>query len=144
MMGLPLRLARDIRDAVARPVALVLALLLVGGTASLVAFFPKEGTAATPAAATAASAAPVSGDARAQVESAWAQQPRVDLGVPADGASVIVVKFNDYMCPMCRIKEAEYKPVLDRFAKSDPGSAPLTDMMFTVADGREPVSLGCT
>jgi len=125
MMALPLRLARDIRDAVARPVALVLALLLVGGTASLVAFFPKEGTAATQAAATAASAAPVSGDARAQFESAWAQQPRVDLGVPADGASVIVVKFNDYMCPMCRIKEAEYKPIFDRFEASNPGKVKL-------------------
>ena len=33
---------------------------------------------------------------------AWAQQPRVDLGIPAAPAKVIVVKFNDCQCPSCR------------------------------------------
>ena len=125
IMGLPLRLFRDIRDSIARPMTLVLTLLLVAGTASLVAFFPKEGAAVQQAASAAASAEPVSGDARAEFERIWAQQPRVDLGIPADGAQVIVVKFNDYMCPMCRIKEAEYKPIFDRFAKSHPGKVKL-------------------
>ena len=41
-------------------------------------------------------------DARRRTQdfaTAWAKQPRVDLGIPADGAKVVVVKFNDYQCP---------------------------------------------
>jgi vitamin-K-epoxide reductase (warfarin-sensitive) len=117
MIGLPLRLFRDMRDVVTRPVTFVMALLLLAGTASLVAFFPKEGEAA----AQAATAAPVSGDARANFEAAWRQQPRVDTGVPANGAQVVIVKFNDYMCPTCRQAEVYYRPILDKYAKSDPG-----------------------
>jgi hypothetical protein len=29
-------------------------------------------------------------------------QPRVELPVPANGARVVVAKFNDYQCPACR------------------------------------------
>lgn len=53
---------------------------------------------------------------------AWAQQPRVDLGIDPEGASVVVVKFNDFECPACRQAEIQYKPVLDRFAQSHPGA----------------------
>ncbi|MEO8483798.1 MAG: thioredoxin domain-containing protein [Acidobacteriota bacterium] len=64
----------------------------------------------------------VSADAQANFAKAWAQQPRVDLGIPASGAKVVIVKFNDFMCPSCRQAEAFYKPVLDKFAKSNPGA----------------------
>ena len=61
-------------------------------------------------------------DAQANFAKAWAQQPRQDLGIPAAGAKVIIVKFNDYMCPSCRQAEVAYKPILDKFAKSNPGA----------------------
>jgi protein-disulfide isomerase len=64
----------------------------------------------------------LSADAQANFAKAWAQQPRVDLGIPAGGAKVVVVKFNDFMCPTCRQAEELYKPILDKFAKSNPGA----------------------
>lgn len=65
---------------------------------------------------------PLSPDDIANFSAAWAQQPRVDLGVPAEGAKVLVVKFNDYQCPMCGATHGWYKPVLEQFEKSNPGA----------------------
>jgi hypothetical protein len=43
----------------------------------------------------------------------WYQsQPRVPLIVPADGAKVLVVKFNDFQCPPCRNSHCDDKPQL--------------------------------
>src|SRR6185295_1369279 len=70
-----------------------------------------------------AAAAPApSAGAQADFEKAWAQQPRVNLGIAAEGAKVIVVKFNDYECPSCAQGEALYKPLLEKFATSNPGA----------------------
>jgi protein-disulfide isomerase len=64
----------------------------------------------------------VSTEAEANFAAAWAKQPRVDLGIPANGAKVVIVKFNDFMCPSCRQAEVFYKPILEKFAKSNPGA----------------------
>ncbi len=112
--GLPKRLGRDLSTIVSQPTALLIALLFLAGTASLVAFFPKEGTRPP--------SPPATQDQAKQFEDIWWQQPRVDLGIPADGAKVIVVKFNDYQCPGCRTTHEWYKPVLAKFQKSHPGA----------------------
>jgi len=114
---LPARLFADLETALRRPVVLAAAVLYLGGAASAVAFFPKESTIAEQAAAAPA----VTGDARTNFEAAWAKQPRVDLGIPADGARVIVVKFNDFMCPSCAQAELLYKPVVKKFEGAQPG-----------------------
>jgi protein-disulfide isomerase len=85
-----------------------------------VAFLALIGCVALPAAMTADQA--VSADAQANFAKAWSQQPRVDLGIPANGAKVVIVKFNDFMCPSCRQSEVFYKPVLEKFDKSNPGA----------------------
>lgn len=113
MTRLPLRFAGDVRGLVARPTTLLVTLLFLVGTASLVAFFPKEG-------ARPQSAAP-SQDQVKDFSDAWWAQPRQDLGIPADGAKVVVVKFNDYQCGACAQTHAWYKPVLDKFQQSHPG-----------------------
>src|SRR5580765_862221 len=46
----------------------------------------------------------------------WKQQTREKLNVPATGAKVVVVKFNDWMCPGCRAAAAVFKPMLDKYA----------------------------
>ena len=46
----------------------------------------------------------------------------MNLGIPADGAKVIVVKWNDYQCPGCRETHEWYKPILAKFQKSHPGA----------------------
>lgn len=112
---LPGRLSRDLQAVTQNPAVLMLTLLFAVGTVAAVMAFPGEGEAP------AAEAAPAA-DAREAFARAWAQQPRVDLGIPADGAKVIVVKFNDYECPGCRQAEVIYKPVLEKFEASHPGA----------------------
>ena len=56
-----------------------------------------------------------------QLEEYLAQQPRVPIIVPSDGAAVVIVKFNDYQCPPCRQTFMEYKPVFAKWAHDAPG-----------------------
>lgn len=111
---LPGRLGRDVGAALKNPSALVAILAILGGTGVVAASFPREGTRPVPAAPTAEQAD--------SFEAAWAQQPRIDLGIPADGAKVVIVKFNDYQCPGCRQAHEFYKPVLAKFAQTHPGA----------------------
>ena len=40
-------------------------------------------------------------DQRSELERFMATAPRMPLVIPAEGAKVLVVKFNDYQCPAC-------------------------------------------
>jgi uncharacterized membrane protein/protein-disulfide isomerase len=119
MTRLPTHLLRDLRRVAAQPLLLVIALLFIAGAASVVAFFPREGAirAVQPQALPA--------DYEKQFTEAWNQQPRVDLGVPAGTAKVVIVKFNDYLCPSCKMMQTAYQPVLDKYSKSNPGAVKL-------------------
>jgi uncharacterized membrane protein len=110
---LPRRFAGDIRAMVARPTTFLIALLFLVGAGSLVTVFPKEGNVPQGQAPTQ--------DQQKYFEEAWWAQPRIDLGIPADGAKVVVVKFNDYQCPTCKAVYDGYKPVYEKFEKSHPG-----------------------
>jgi uncharacterized membrane protein/protein-disulfide isomerase len=121
LMQLPSRVVRDIRAAIAPPTAMLATLIFIGATASLVAFFPREGDASRQMASTAQAGA-AGGDITAQFAAAWAKQPRVDLGIPAAPAKVLVVKFIDWQCPSCKAAHNSYKPVLDKFEQIAPGA----------------------
>ncbi len=116
MTQMPARLAVDLAAAFRRPLVTLFGFVLVAGTVGLAATFPKEGTRPVPQAA--------KPDAKATQDftTAWNAQPRVDLGIPKDGAKVVVVKFNDYQCPGCRETHEWYKPVLAKFQQSNPGA----------------------
>jgi uncharacterized membrane protein/protein-disulfide isomerase len=118
ILTLPSRLTADLRAAFARPAALLATVLFLAGTASVVAFFPREGELAAEAAAAPAP----TGDVRQQFAAAWAQQPRVDLGIAPEGAKVVIVKFNDFECGACAQAEMLYRPVLQKLSASHPGA----------------------
>jgi len=67
----------------------------------------------------------VTPQAQAQFRAVWAQQSRVALDVPGDGARIVIVKFNDYECPTCALAEAWYGPVIARFEQAHPGAVKL-------------------
>ena len=126
IMGLPLRLFRDIRDVVARPVTLAADVAALCGHGVARGLLPERGGRGR-------TGSVGGGKCRARLRRC-ADRVRAHLGAATQGrprhprrrgAEVIIVKFNDYMCPMCRIKEAEYKPILERFAQSDPGKVKL-------------------
>ncbi|WP_239493506.1 vitamin K epoxide reductase family protein [Luteitalea sp. TBR-22] len=133
MIDVPERLSRDLGRLVATPVALAACLLVIGATAASAAFFPKDpastaaavaagapGTAeeraSAAAAAQAASEPPLTDDQKAQLRASFDQQPRMIVPADAEGAAVVVVKFNDYQCPPCRQTFELYEPIWAKFA----------------------------
>ncbi len=118
MTTLPRRAIRDLRLLVASPLAIAMAVLFIGAAASTLAFFPREGVPATPL-------PPVSQDQRSELERFMATAPRVPIFVPAAGARVVIVKFNDYQCPACGQSYLSYKPILAKYEAQFPGAVKL-------------------
>ncbi len=118
MSKLPGRALRDLRTLASNPAALVAAILLVSGAATAVAFFPRE---AAPAGAQ-APAAGTSGEQQSEFERWYVALPTVNPGIPAEGAAVLIVKFNDYQCPPCRQTYESYKSILAKYRTSHPGA----------------------
>jgi uncharacterized membrane protein len=108
---LPARAVGDARSLARSPVALVVILLLLGGVAGAIGWFPRESAAA----AQEQTILPLTDQQRAALEKWWAVQPKVDIPIPKDGAKVLIVKFSDYMCPACRQTYEWYKPVLGKY-----------------------------
>lgn len=131
MSSLPARASRDMRTLLRTPAALVAAVAFVLTAAAAVVLFPggavsasapesPEATASTPAAAPAGP--PPSQGAIQQLEEYLAAQPRVPIAAAGgSGASVVIVKFNDYQCPPCGQTFREYKPVLAELQQQHPG-----------------------
>jgi uncharacterized membrane protein/protein-disulfide isomerase len=120
MLSLPRRAAHDLRTLVATPLALVLALLWLGGSASTLAFFPREGSVTEVGGVVEATQ-----DQRSELERFLASTPRVPLAVPNEGAKVLIVKFADYQCPACSQAYLAYKPIFEKYAASHPGQVKM-------------------
>ena len=127
MTTLPRRAARDLRVLVTSPLAIIVALLLFAGAASALAFFPREGAAASGEAAGATpGTAPAPTQAQVSEFERWyTSQLRVPLVVPAEGAKVLVVKFNDFQCPACGQSYLQYKPIFAKYEAEHPGAVRL-------------------
>jgi uncharacterized membrane protein/protein-disulfide isomerase len=135
MTSLPGRAFGDLRTMLRTPAAATAALAFVGAAALAIVFFPSQpisassdSTSPTPqTATTAATPAPPPAPsqqlaaAQQQLERFINSEPRVPLLVPGTGAAVVIVKFNDYMCPPCRQTYMEYKPILARLQQQHPG-----------------------
>jgi len=127
MTTLPRRAARDLRVFVGSPLAIALVVLFLAGAVSAMAFFPRE--AAFAAGDRAATSAPTgvmpTQDQRSEFERWYVTQPRVPLVVPAEGAKVLVVKFNDFQCPACGQSYLQYKPIFAKYEAERPGAVRL-------------------
>jgi protein-disulfide isomerase len=132
MSALPGWLGRDLRAVADSALASTLALVWVGAAVALVAFFPGQ-EAATAVEASAPAALPteeLGPDETAQFEEWLAAQPRVPLDVPAAGARVVVVKFNDYQCPACRQAYIAYKGIQQKYDSSHPGEVAFVNVDY--------------
>ncbi len=122
MSKLPGRFAKD-------PGALTAGVLLAVAFAAAFVVFPEQPV--TAAASEPASSSPVTEQQAAtpalnavqlqQLHEFLAQQPRIPVMVPSDGAAVVIVKFNDYQCPACGLTYRDYKAVLAKWNKEQPG-----------------------
>ena len=127
MTTLHRRALRDLRVLVASPLAIVVTVLFLGGAVSMLAFFPREAPAEIAAAAAtgdpAAQAAPAPVPTQSQAsefERYWEAREKVPLAIPAEGAKVLIVKFNDFQCPPCRNSHMAYMPIIAKFAADLP------------------------
>jgi uncharacterized membrane protein/protein-disulfide isomerase len=118
MKTLPDRARRDIRTLVSSPLALAVTLLLVAGTAIAVAAFPGDAAGGGVAAAAQAPMPTVTEDDRVKIAQWWEVQPKSEVPVPAEGAKVVIVKFNDYQCPACKLTYETYKSFLPKYIAS--------------------------
>jgi len=124
MTTLPRRASRDVRVFAGSPLALTVAVLFFAGAASTLAFFPREAAPAVNAAGEPVAATPPmpTQDQRSEFERWYASQPRVPLIIPAEGAKVLVVKFNDFQCPACGQSYEQYKPIFAKYEAEHPGA----------------------
>ena len=118
MLTLPRHVVRDLRVLAGSPLAVTVTVLFLLGSASTLAFFPREaGAEAGPQTLAAANAA-----AASELERFMAAAPRVPLVVPSEGAKVLIVKFNDFQCPACGHSYLVYKPILAKYEVQAPGA----------------------
>ena len=66
--------------------------------------------------------APLTQDQRSEVERYLETTLRVPLIIPAEGAKLLIVKFNDYQCPACSASYLQYKPILAKYEAQYPGA----------------------
>ncbi len=129
MSTLPSRLGRDLRRLSTSPAALTIALVFVAFAVSAIAFFQREGgspAAVETQAPTVANAQAQQGEQpQSEFERWYFAQPMVDAGVAMAGEKVLVVKFNDYMCPACGQSYRDYKAVFAKYQGSHPGAVRL-------------------
>jgi protein-disulfide isomerase/uncharacterized membrane protein len=113
MTTLPRRLPRDVRALASSPVALVLAILFLGGAGTAIASFKGEPPRQAPPPLT-----PLTDQERADTIKWWDLQPKIDPPIPMDGAKVAVVIFSDFQCPHCRAAHDAYKSLIAKYASN--------------------------
>jgi uncharacterized membrane protein/protein-disulfide isomerase len=125
LTSLPMRIIDDLKLLVRSPRALTAAVVFAAAAIAAIVVFPEQRvTAAAAGEEDQAQAQTVPAATAAQIQQleAWlAQQPRVPVVAPGDGAAVVILKFNDYQCPGCGQTFRDYKPVLAKWAKQAPG-----------------------
>jgi protein-disulfide isomerase len=55
-------------------------------------------------------------------EAYWNSRRRLPIGIPSQGAKVLVVIFLDWQCPACKAVHGSYLPIVDAFNREHPGA----------------------
>jgi protein-disulfide isomerase len=124
--ALPSRLGRDLATVAQTPIPATLAVVWLAVSAGLVFGFPKP-PQATQTAASGSSTEPavpaesLTPEQRTEWEAWLDAQPRAPEAQPTGSAKVLVLKFNDYQCPSCRLAWVLYKDIIAKYEKAHPG-----------------------
>jgi uncharacterized membrane protein/protein-disulfide isomerase len=146
MSSLPKRALTDMRVLIATPLALVIALLFVAGTAMGVTIFPRE--AANPGGSSTAAAAPapvvpLTAEQQTDLERWWGMQPVApNFPYANEGAKVLIVEFADFQCPHCKQMYLAYKPILDKFLAQHPNDVKFIFKTWPISSKCNPTISG--
>lgn len=140
MTTLPRRAMRDAGALAKSPTALLITVLFIGAATALVSVFPREAESSTEIAAAAPQYPPLTDAQRADFEKWWDVQPKVDVPIDPEGAKVVIVKFNDFQCPPCRLTYNEYKGILAKYIAT--GQVKYVLMHFPLDPECNPASVG--
>jgi protein-disulfide isomerase len=100
-----------------------IAALAIVAASAWVAYTRSRPAVSTSSAATAAAATPVATEeGRAQFIRWFVAQPRLDINLSAEGAKVMILKFNDFQCPPCAQSHTEYMPIIKKVLSEHPGA----------------------
>jgi uncharacterized membrane protein len=116
MTALPGRASKDVLVLLKSPVALIVALAASVGFVSLVNIFPRETEVS--AATAEVQYPPLTDQQKFDFLKWYEMQPKVDIPLDAEGAKVLIVKFNDYQCPPCRQTYMQYKDILRKYTST--------------------------
>jgi uncharacterized membrane protein/protein-disulfide isomerase len=122
LASLPGRLGGDLSGVFSSPSAMGLGALWVVASIALIALFPREAIREPGAPAP---VVPIEALDQAQLDEwhKWIDaQPRVPAAAPPAGVKVLVLKFNDYQCPACRMTYMAYKDIFAKYEASNPGA----------------------
>lgn len=123
--ALPSRLGRDLATVAQTPIPATLAVIWLAVSAGLVFGFPKPPEATqTSADASSQPAVPVetlTPEQRSEWEAWLDAQPRKPEALPTGATKVLVLKFNDYQCPSCRLAWVLYKDIIAKYENAHPG-----------------------
>ena len=120
---LPRHVLTDVAMLAHRPAAVVSILVVTAVALALLSRFPRK-----------PSTVAATGD-RATFAAAWIAQPRIDLGIPAGGATVLVVKFMDWHCGACRSAYLAHRPVLSKYEDTHPGAVKSVTKDYPLSSG---------
>jgi uncharacterized membrane protein/protein-disulfide isomerase len=125
--ALPSRLGRDIVALFRNPIPAALAVLWLVVSAGLVFAFPKPPQASQTASSGSSTDAPavpaetLTAEQRAEWDAWLDAQPRAPEALPTGSTKVLVLKFNDYQCPSCRLAWVLYKDIIAKYETAHPG-----------------------
>jgi uncharacterized membrane protein/protein-disulfide isomerase len=125
--ALPSRVGRDFAALVRSPLPATLAVVWLAVSAGLILGFPRDQTAQAASSSSGsapAAAAPIEAltpEQRTEWEAWLDAQPRKPEAMPTGATKVLVLKFNDYQCPSCRLAWILYKDIIAKYEKANPG-----------------------
>jgi len=128
MTTLPRRIWQDFRTALASPPAMMVVLVFVIASTAAIAFSPRH-----PETAPAAAQPQAAPDKQSEFLRYWESQARVQVPVQTEGATVVIVKFSDYMCPACAQSYMDYKETLAKYKAQFPNDFKFIEKDYPLA-----------